>query len=376
MNKPAIGLLGLLWGSLLYLFLFWYLDVHVAFGADGNELEQPQVGELFLPPKLPAKAIANTAKPEVKGNNAGSEGNGSLPDSAEIAAFNAEEEGDSLNKSNVPKQAGLQFPANLNNRKIDSSAQKILLIGDSMAECIFFSFSKYAKYSGHKLKGVFWYGSTTLKWAKSDTVRRLIAKHKPSLIIISLGANELFIKNINSREKALQKILAQMDSVPYLYVSPPNWKPDYGLTEMLERNIPPDQFFLSRDLVLERRKDGAHPTMKASLVWGDTIANWIVQRSKYPFLIVKNKIKKNDTSALAKKINEAKMEALLKENRELAVIKKKLETTEKDLAWLRKQLQAERHKTDSLQQLAERKGKTSGNSGSKNAKPEKNKPNR
>lgn len=189
-------------------------------------------------------------------------------------------------------------------RPVDSSAQSILLAGDSMAECLLYGIRSYAKENGHKVHLATWYGSNTVKWAKSDTLDRALKRYKPTLVIFCLGANELTVPNIWSREKYLQTIVKKLDGTKFLWVSPPNWTEDTGLTEMIAQNVPGDQLFISKDLKLDRRRDGAHPTYEASKVWMDSVATWIVQRSAYPILLTKAQLPvKEDTLAPSVNLN-------------------------------------------------------------------------
>lgn len=181
-------------------------------------------------------------------------------------------------------------------RDVDSSAQRILLAGDSMAECLLYGMREYAKQSGHKIWNAAWSGSSTVKWAKSDSLEVAIKKYKPTLILFCLGANELTIPNIWGREKHLKTIIEKMDTTKFLWVSPPNWTEDTGLTEMISKNVPSEQLFISKDLKLDRRRDGAHPTIAASKIWADSVAKWIVEKSAYPIVLTKtNADKLNDT---------------------------------------------------------------------------------
>lgn len=172
-------------------------------------------------------------------------------------------------------------------RDVDSSKQRILLAGDSMAECLLYGLRDYAKNNGHKISEAAWSGSSTIKWAKSDSLEVAIKRFKPTLVIFCLGANELTIPNIWNREKYLKAIIAKLDTFKYLWVSPPNWTEDTGLTEMISANVPQEQLFISKDIKLERRRDGAHPTIPASRIWADSVAKWIVEESAFPIVLAK-----------------------------------------------------------------------------------------
>lgn len=165
----------------------------------------------------------------------------------------------------------------------DSSSQYILLTGDSMSEELMFAFKKYAKYNGHKLKTRIWYSSTTPQWGKAEKLTKFIQQYRPSFILFTLGANELFIRSIADRERYIKSIIAEADryKIPFVWVGPPNWKDDTGINDLIQKNVGNDRFFLSKDLDFQRKSDGAHPTRKASAVWADTIARWVMTKSRY-----------------------------------------------------------------------------------------------
>ena len=172
-------------------------------------------------------------------------------------------------------------------KTLDTSSQKILLTGDSMSEGIYWWFRHYCKHNNHEIKTVPWFSSATIGWAGSDSLRKLIAKHKPTYVILCLGSNELFIRNVEDREPAIQGIISQVDSVPFVWVGPPNWKEDTGLNDLIMNNLGEKQFFLSKHFKLPRRKDGAHPTTEGYLTWTDTLCKWLEHSCEHPIKMQK-----------------------------------------------------------------------------------------
>lgn len=169
---------------------------------------------------------------------------------------------------------------------VDSSAQRILLIGDSMVAGLMHRLQDYAEANGHELKSVIWYTSSTQWYGESDTLRYFIQQSQPTFIIMVLGANELFIRNIAERRSGFVKeIIRQMDTIPFVWAGPPNWKDDTGINDMIETAVGPGRFFLSARLSYERASDGAHPTRQSSAMWMDSIAHWIMHESSYPILL-------------------------------------------------------------------------------------------
>ena len=165
----------------------------------------------------------------------------------------------------------------------DTLPKVILFIGDSMLEGLSPRFAAYAEKNGHTLYSVIWYGSTTEKWAKSHRLSDYIAKCKPDYVVVCLGGNELFIRDIErQRAPYVETILKEIGVLPYVWIGPPNWKPDTGINRLIESKVKDGCFFESQHLTLDRASDGAHPTREAAAQWMDSVANWIFKRSAVP----------------------------------------------------------------------------------------------
>lgn len=177
---------------------------------------------------------------------------------------------------------------------LDTTSQSILIIGDSMLEGINPRLAAYAKENGHKLNSVIWYSSTTEYWGNSDTLRVYLKKFKPTFIFISLGANELFVRDIaQHRDKFVKSLLKQIGNIPYLWIGPPNWKKDTGINRMIASNVPEGYFFLSDGMKFNRQKDGAHPTHESAALWVDSIARWMPLHGSHPIKMKTPAIKKS-----------------------------------------------------------------------------------
>lgn len=170
----------------------------------------------------------------------------------------------------------------------DTSSQRILLIGDSMLEGIMRRMKDYTAYNHHYLKTVIWYSSQTLWYGTSDTLRYYINKYKPTYVMLVLGANELFVSNIKKkRRRYVKRILAQIDTLNYIWVGPPNWKDDTGINDLILENAGELHYFPSKNLNYRRTRDGAHPTHSSAAEWTDSIAVWIEKNSFRPIRMKK-----------------------------------------------------------------------------------------
>lgn len=166
---------------------------------------------------------------------------------------------------------------------LDTASQTILFIGDSMLDGLSPRLSTYAAESGHTLYSVIWYSSSTEQWSKSGRLKQYINDINPTYIFICVGSNELMIRDIKEkRTKYVEELLTEIDSIPFLWIGPPNWREDTGINDMLQTTLPEGTFFLSNGMSFERRKDGAHPTVASAALWMDSVARWMPDHCAHP----------------------------------------------------------------------------------------------
>lgn len=165
---------------------------------------------------------------------------------------------------------------------VDTTAQSIFIFGDSMTFNLALRLGAYADRNGHTVNAVNWDSSNTKIWAQSDTLSYFIRKFRPTQIFISLGSNELYLKNPLSRKPYIEKILEMIGDIPYVWIGPPNWQEDTGMNAVLANTTRPGSFFLSEGIELARKRDHIHPTRQASALWVDSIMRWI-PKSAHPF---------------------------------------------------------------------------------------------
>ncbi len=178
--------------------------------------------------------------------------------------------------------------------KVDSAKQNILLFGDSMIEGLARPFASYARANGHEYNSVCWYSSTSVHWAKTDTLQYFINKFKPTYIMVCLGGNELFVRDIDEREKNVKKILQTIGDIPYVWIGTPNWKKDTGIGEIhrrlngMDRYYESDKLFERNKATLKRGKDGAHPTFSSAKIWMDSVAVYVNSlENRHPIIFEK-----------------------------------------------------------------------------------------
>lgn len=168
----------------------------------------------------------------------------------------------------------------------DTTVHNVLVFGDSMSHHLAMSIAKYGSVNNYKVTGVSWESSSTVGWSKSGKLRHYLDMTKPDFVIISLGSNEMNLKNFDNRVTYMEDIVKQLDTIPYVWVGPPLWKKDPGLYDVIAKAVPADRFFKTGELTMERGKDNIHPTKKGADTWADTLMLWI-KNSSHPILAEK-----------------------------------------------------------------------------------------
>jgi hypothetical protein len=190
-------------------------------------------------------------------------------------------------------------PDTVLNKQKDTSHHRILLVGDSQVEGLRIPFYDYCIKNKHELVAAMtWYSSTDLDYAANDTLSQVIKKYKPDYIVMVIGLNELWMKNQEPSTAAVRKIIDLFDTIPYAWIGPANWQEDHGINETYQKTVDPGCFFLSKDLVLPRAKDGRHPSRIGYQIWMDSLAYWFEEKAFFRL-----PMKKPDSVNRNRKIN-------------------------------------------------------------------------
>lgn len=162
-------------------------------------------------------------------------------------------------------------------------ARKILFLGDSMTGWLSERLNAYGQQNGFEVATVVWDGSTIRKWGSSPKLTSLIDKMQPDAIFLSLGMNELFEANPETRfRSSLEAIKGAAGDVPVIWIGPPSW-PGHNkgetMNRWLEESMGTGHFFRSFDLNLPRQsKSNPHPTRQGMIEWMDSAVEWIQEK--------------------------------------------------------------------------------------------------
>ncbi len=158
---------------------------------------------------------------------------------------------------------------------LDPSPQRIMIVGDSMVVNLIQPLADYCQENGHKLFPVIWYASTTVAWGSQSKLSDCLREFDPTYVIVVLGASELGVRDVASRQSSVRTINKIIGNRHYFWLGPPNWREDTGFNDMVHKTVGAGRFFRSAGLELDRESDGIHPTPTAGRKWVDAFARWM-----------------------------------------------------------------------------------------------------
>jgi hypothetical protein len=125
------------------------------------------------------------------------------------------------------------------------------------------------KDEGTKFVRDVWESASIVAFAESDRLPKLMKKYDPDLVLLTLGANDVFDKHPENMIRYIETIVKKVGSRDCYWIGPPLWKGDAGLVGVIRDHAAPCVFFDSGSLKLQRAGDGIHPTEKGGAVWAD-----------------------------------------------------------------------------------------------------------
>jgi hypothetical protein len=118
--------------------------------------------------------------------------------------------------------------------------------------------------------------SFTVTWAAK--MEKVVANFQPDLVIINLGANEVANTDPPTHAPAVRRIIKAIGGRPCVWVSPPLWRKDTGIIDVIRTNSAPCRFFDSDALVpgtIPRQKDKIHPNDVGGARWAEAFWGWL-----------------------------------------------------------------------------------------------------
>jgi hypothetical protein len=159
----------------------------------------------------------------------------------------------------------------------------VLHIGDSFADASFQqNVGPRIRASGARYVVEATTATYTTTWAYDVELETLLSR-KPSLVIVTLGANEVDMPVPTQHAGAVERIARRIEGAgaDCVWTTPPMWKDDTGILQVIHDHCSPCLFFDS-DAVLgglrpdERQPDRIHPNKRGGARWADAFWSWLV----------------------------------------------------------------------------------------------------
>jgi hypothetical protein len=125
------------------------------------------------------------------------------------------------------------------------------------------------KAEGTKFIRDVWESASIMAFDQSDRVPTLMKRWNPDLVLITLGANDVFNDHPEYMAKYIEGIVKKVGHRDCVWIGPPLWKGDKGLIDVMRDHVEPCRFYDSQHLTLQRAGDGIHPTEKGGEVWAN-----------------------------------------------------------------------------------------------------------
>jgi lysophospholipase L1-like esterase len=113
---------------------------------------------------------------------------------------------------------------------------------------------------------------TIHEFSQNDHLPSLIAKIKPDLVLLTLGANHVPHSTDPEKEIGpfLPKLLKRVAGIDCYWIAPPIWKPSQAkFNQWLSEHVAPCRFYDGSHVDIARRADKIHPNEKGGEAWAD-----------------------------------------------------------------------------------------------------------
>jgi hypothetical protein len=160
---------------------------------------------------------------------------------------------------------------------------RVLHVGDSMVPLVGNYLRPAFEALGSRYVVDFTDSSTLGAWARDERLSKAVWKHDPDLVLLSLGSNELFAHDLESRAGLVRRLVADLRGRDCVFVGPPAWTDARRFLQMLRDNVAPCRYFDSARLPLERTSDGRHPDWNAGYAWSSEVWAFLGGPGRLPF---------------------------------------------------------------------------------------------
>jgi len=175
-----------------------------------------------------------------------------------------------------PSGGGARPPTPLSSPRRAPGA-RILLVGDSLAQGLTNPMKRFAAqdrqvtFDGHGVPS-----TRIADWASKPWLAQDLARERPTLVLFSLGTNDMRMPDPTTEQAQLAKIVAMVDAAgaELVWIAPPTMPfPDRGVRAMLAATG--RAMYPSQTLAIPRAPDKIHPTMLGYSSWAGAIWTWL-----------------------------------------------------------------------------------------------------
>ncbi len=154
----------------------------------------------------------------------------------------------------------------------------VLHIGDSFAGALGIELNKVFEQAG--VRSVLRFETSTYipTWAYDKKLGQYLSQHKPDLVLVSLGANELQNPEPDKRIPLIHRLVERLGSRSCVWIAPVLWQgAPSRLLEVIRANAAPCIYLDSNAFFVHmpRARDKIHPSMDARPDWAQVIARWL-----------------------------------------------------------------------------------------------------
>jgi len=158
----------------------------------------------------------------------------------------------------------------------------VLHIGDSFVEAFFEqNLAPRFRAAGARYVVQSETATYTTTWAKSTRLDAWLALH-PSLVLITLGANEVSLPAPEMRARAIEQLVQRVSAAAAscVWITPLTWNGDTGILQVIHDHCRPCLFFDSDAVVgdlsaSERQPDRIHPSPRGGARWASAFWDWL-----------------------------------------------------------------------------------------------------
>ncbi len=112
-------------------------------------------------------------------------------------------------------------------------------------------------------------------------VHQLMRSHKPSLVIVNIGANEMRMPQPEDHAPAVRALSSLIGRTTCVWVTPPppDTQGQTGIVEVMKRDSSPCRVFDSTPLApsIPRGTDKIHPNREGGALWAKSFWDWLQQ---------------------------------------------------------------------------------------------------